>query len=262
MSQEPDEAAHALAVVSVQKEQDLRVELPASGEVAPAGEVSPARGGAYAFKAGSPLPDDRIDPLNVSRIFLVRDGDELYAIEADELRAEFPAMAAQMASRTGTIDLRNTLTVRAAFTVSEVAELIRTIGVNNIVRYDGWFYVVPHQCGVIRWGEEDPRVFPGVVVAASAREAVAIAERALTEAPRRRSERALLSDSENKGRATPLLIKAVGNYNIVEYEGWYYGLPHALGRVDLEKVDVIEMKGVIRDVSAEVVEREIQELQH
>jgi len=57
-----------------------------------------------------------------------------------------------------------------------------------------------------------------------------------------------------------LLRKTVGNYNVVEYEGWFYGLPHSLGPIDLQTVDVIEIPGVIRDVSADVVEREIQEL--
>jgi len=55
-------------------------------------------------------------------------------------------------------------------------------------------------------------------------------------------------------------VKTVRDYNIVAYEGWYFGLPHLLGPVDLQTVDVIEMPGVIRDLSADVVEREIQEM--
>jgi hypothetical protein len=46
-------------------------------------------------------------------------------------------------------------------------------------------------------------------------------------------------------------------YNIVAYEGWVYGMPHALGPIDLTQVDVIEMPGVIRDVSRDAVESEV-----
>ncbi len=46
----------------------------------------------------------------------------------------------------------------------------------------------------------------------------------------------------------------------MEFEGWYYGIPHALGDIDLAATDVIEMPGVIRDLSREVVEGEIREL--
>jgi hypothetical protein len=45
----------------------------------------------------------------------------------------------------------------------------------------------------------------------------------------------------------------------VEFEGWFYGLPHALGPIDLATTDVIEMPGVIRDLSRDVVEGEIKE---
>jgi hypothetical protein len=46
-------------------------------------------------------------------------------------------------------------------------------------------------------------------------------------------------------------------YNLVAYEGWVYGLPQGLGDIDLAKVDVMEMQGVIRDVSRDAVESEV-----
>ncbi|HWY88259.1 MAG TPA: hypothetical protein VNX28_16225, partial [Gemmataceae bacterium] len=58
----------------------------------------------------------------------------------------------------------------------------------------------------------------------------------------------------------PHRVGSLEGYNIVEYEGWFYGLPAALGDIRLDEVDVIEMPGVIRDVSREVVEGEIREL--
>jgi radical SAM superfamily enzyme YgiQ (UPF0313 family) len=61
-------------------------------------------------------------------------------------------------------------------------------------------------------------------------------------------------------RTEPRLVASLENYNIVEYEGWFYGLPQALGPIDLQQVDVLEMPGVLRDLSREVVEGEIREL--
>ena len=46
-------------------------------------------------------------------------------------------------------------------------------------------------------------------------------------------------------------------YDVISYEGWIYGMPHALGAIDLTEIDVLEMPGVIRDVSRDAVENEI-----
>jgi hypothetical protein len=46
----------------------------------------------------------------------------------------------------------------------------------------------------------------------------------------------------------------------VSYEGFVYGMPQSLGDIDLSEVDVIGIEGVIRDVSRQVVENEINDL--
>jgi len=257
---EGDDAAHALAVVSVQKAQSLRVELPPSREGAACRDASIAREGAYAFKAGSSLPEDRVEALSVNQVFLVRYHDELYAIHSGDLRAAFPELASKYASQAGTIDLRHELGVDAAFTRNAVPELIRSVGTTNVVRYDGYFYLLPQRLGAVRWGEEDVAALPGVIVVSNARDAFAIAEGGAASRPEALAQPKAASRERHKGRSVPLLRKTVGNYNVVEYEGWFYGLPHSLGPIDLQTVDVIEIPGVIRDVSADVVEREIQEL--
>jgi hypothetical protein len=61
-------------------------------------------------------------------------------------------------------------------------------------------------------------------------------------------------------KSVPVLVGALDGYNVLEYEGWFYGLPQALGPLDLGQTDVIETPGVIRDVSRDVVETEIREL--
>ena len=57
----------------------------------------------------------------------------------------------------------------------------------------------------------------------------------------------------------PLLLGEVISHNIVSYEGWIYGIPQELGPIDLTEVDPMELPGVIRDVSRDVVENEILE---
>jgi hypothetical protein len=56
---------------------------------------------------------------------------------------------------------------------------------------------------------------------------------------------------------TPALLGAIKKYNIVSYEGWIYGIPQNLGPMDLSEIDIMEMEGVIRDVSEYGVEAEI-----
>src|SRR5438132_14145459 len=46
--------------------------------------------------------------------------------------------------------------------------------------------------------------------------------------------------------AAPRLLAEQDGHNIVEYEGWIYGIPHDLGPMDLTETDVIAMPGVIR----------------
>jgi hypothetical protein len=263
-----DNAAQALAVVSVQKLARQPVPLGEPSEQAgseasfPESAASEAKQGAYVFKAGSALPEARVEALNANQIFLVRYRDELHAIKADDLRAAFPGIVAQHAAQAGTVDLRKTLRVRVASSQSAVPELIGNKGSNNVVAFDGRFYVVPYSAGVINnWAAEDVAGLPGVAVARTGKEAFAIAAARAGEAGiRAKEEKTDLLDAPRPRFSQPRLVKTVEEYNIVEYEGWYYGMPHALGTIELEKVDVIEMPGVIRDVSADVVEREIQEL--
>jgi hypothetical protein len=223
-------------------------------------EMAESREGAYAFKAGSSLPEDHVEALNVNQVFIVRHGAEFYAIRPEDLRTAFPRLAARYVSRPGTIDVRNSFTVRAALTRNAVPELIRSVGTTNIVRYDGFFYLLPQNLGAVRWGEEDVGALAGVMVVSNAGEALVVAEGKIPKEGLKSTKRDTGSSQLSKSCSVPILRKTVGRYNIVEYEGWFYGLPHSLGPIDLQRVDVIEMPGVIRDVSADVVEKEILEL--
>ena len=56
----------------------------------------------------------------------------------------------------------------------------------------------------------------------------------------------------------PKLLGSIDSYNIVDYDGFIYGLPQALGPIDLAQVDAEHLKAMIRADSREKVEAEIR----
>ena len=137
-------------------------------------------------------------------------------------------------------------------------DLLRTIENYNLVQFDGRFYGVPH--GIyLDWNDFDVHTTPGMVVAATAKEATRLIEEKLGP-----SRQAALSAVAERGLGPageffpePILLQSVGDYNVVGYEGWVYGLPLALGPLDLTEVDITEVPGVIKDVARDVVINEI-----
>ncbi len=59
--------------------------------------------------------------------------------------------------------------------------------------------------------------------------------------------------------SAPRRVRSLHGYNIVAYEGWFYGLPERLGDVDLTEIDALSLPGVIADVAQVAVEQEIQD---
>jgi radical SAM superfamily enzyme YgiQ (UPF0313 family) len=124
--------------------------------------------------------------------------------------------------------------------------------------------------GSIPWGDLDLEGLPGIVTGANVTHVIAEVESLLglersagrpsSDANRERTAPSLRTTTTNHRTTRPQLVGSLAGHNIVEYEGWFYGIPKALGDIRLEDVDVIEMPGVIRDVSREVVEGEIREL--
>ncbi|WP_298254073.1 radical SAM protein [Bradyrhizobium sp.] len=137
-------------------------------------------------------------------------------------------------------------------------DLLRTIENYNLVQFDGRFYGVPH--GVyLDWNDFDVEAIPGLVVANTAKEATYQIEEQIGGLRRR-----AVSEQAERGTGPaeeffpePILLESMGDYNVVGYEGWVYGIPIALGALDLTEVDVTEMPGVIKDVARDVVINEI-----
>ncbi|MBI3862749.1 MAG: B12-binding domain-containing radical SAM protein [Planctomycetia bacterium] len=121
----------------------------------------------------------------------------------------------------------------------------------------------------VRWGEDNIAAFPGVVTGKTFAETMSLVEK-ITGERRRRMDCEAAENSQATGAsgalpiveapAVPQLVGSLEGYNIVEYEGWFYGIPQSLGNMELDKVDVIENPQIIRDLSREVVEGEIREV--
>jgi len=141
-------------------------------------------------------------------------------------------------------------------------DLLRTIGNYNLVQFDGRFYGIPH--GIyLDWNDFDPQTTPGMIVARSAKEATRLIEMKVGRARLVETEVSLsdvVTGPANEFFAEPRLLESIGEYNVVGYEGWVYGIPRSLGPIDLTEVDITEMLGVIKDVSRDVVVNEINYL--
>ena len=149
---------------------------------------------------------------------------------------------------------------RTVTTVGAVPELLRTIGRYNLVEFDGAFYGLPHGLSV-NWESGTVAELPGVIVGSKSRTLV---DQLNTLAGKSGACSRVDDDRQSSGPMgdivhIPTEVGSSNGYRIVSYEGWVYGLPPELSDVDLIEVDVIEMPGVIRDVSRDVVEHMIAE---
>ncbi len=61
-------------------------------------------------------------------------------------------------------------------------------------------------------------------------------------------------DQPGNEDSPPRLIRSCNAHNIVYYLGWYYGVPHALGEIDLARENIRHRRNVISALSYEEVE--------
>lgn len=228
-----------------------------------------ARSAEYVFRAGSILPSDDIARVE-KRVVLLAGKGERFAVPEAEFVAAFGDDRANGRARGTTRVAGDDVRIAAAVSYRAVPELMRTVGAYNVVRFDGSFYGIPHALGAVNLRRTDLSDHPGVIVAKTMTAVVDVLEK--EQGIQRRATRPRrVSTPSSPAASTPViqltvrprqetvprLMNTLENYNVVEYEGWFYGLPQALGPIDLGTTDVIEMPGVIRDVSRDVVEGEI-----
>lgn len=142
-------------------------------------------------------------------------------------------------------------------------ELLWTIGNYNLVKFDGMFYGVPHGA-YVEWDSGLLASIPGMLVGDTIAEVEGLIRKL-------KGDVGEVAVAATNGRShasgftkSPVLLRTMPEegYDVISYEGWIYGMPHALGSIDLTEIDVLEMPGVIRDVSRDAVENEILALGH
>lgn len=151
------------------------------------------------------------------------------------------------------------ITVVSAVSARAEAELLRTIGNYNIVRFDGAHYGVPHGVSV-DWSSGDAETTPEIVRGAGLNDVVGQIKRSLgLSVTRADSVIGDICPADTGTRAASVVVGTLSDYTILSCEGWYYGIPKHHGEIDLTEQDVLELAGVIRDLSRDVVEGEILE---
>jgi len=170
-------------------------------------------------------------------------------------------VASAAAGQAGTQVKGEDFCVLSIVTKNALPELMWSINKFNLVKFDGMFYGLPQ--GVpIDWDSGDVASIAGVIVGKTSQEVVSAIDsktQTKSEADVLRNVVGPIANAAADRAKAPTLLGTMEGHNIVSYEGWVYGLPQELGPVDLTEVDVMEMSGVIRDVSRDVVENEIMD---
>jgi len=146
-------------------------------------------------------------------------------------------------------------------TANTLPELLWSLNGYNVVKYDGMFFGLPHGLP-IDWETEDVASLPGVLIGRNMKEVESMIESKTHIEDGAANVREMKNQPTGPSEAAnhvPVILGSVQGYDVITYEGWVYGIPQALGPIDLTEVDAMGMPEVIRDVSRDVVENEIAE---
>lgn len=215
--------------------------------------AEPPAAGETPFRAGSALGEPEISVLE-SGYTLVRGRGEVYAIRSEDL--------AELSHAVRHDELAADVTIVSAMSQDALTQMLGIVNDYMVLFLDHMFYAVP--CIVLQAAQRDKRLagiplheYPGVVSTSSYPELL----RRIGWRPKGRAETVPVAktQSEPKG-ATPRLVRTLHDHDVIAYEGWFYGVPRALGPVDLTQTDALSLPGVIADVALAGVENQIEEL--
>lgn len=103
--------------------------------------------------------------------------------------------------------------------------LVDVMGEYNIVYYGSSYYGIPHAAGSLDLSKTDPAKIPGVLMASSLI--------------------GVKGKIERQPAQMPVLVGAMGGYNIIHYGLNYYGVPQTTGSLDLSKTDPVKIPGTL-----------------
>lgn len=221
------------------------------------------------YRAASAIGSERPSAVIARSSRVIRLNGEYLAVRPEDLdgltwrrdrRQDGAGLDERTVARSALVPGTDIAVVRA---ISREAQpvLLTSIARYNVVEYDGVFFGIPHGLP-FDWDDPNSMSQRDVIVAGNAHDVL----RSISDC-RQAQNGAQASAAVERGSGPageifhlPRLIGANGEYNLVSYEGFVYGIPQSLGEIDLTEVDVIALRGVIRDVSRQAVENEINDL--
>ncbi len=195
------------------------------------------------FRAASSLSSDKAGETGSAvDVVMLRKGREIFAVPVDEIVSTVGfAMTGDRAWQWG-----EGIVPRSVRSHGSSPLLLMSSIRHNLIQFDGGFFAVPHSQPV-DWEMNIVEELPGVFTA--------------EDFP---SLRALVQQLEAKTAPPPVvskvprLLDTIGDYNVVSYDGWVYGIPQKLGSLDLTRQDPSELPGVIRDRSPTKVTADVR----
>lgn len=122
--------------------------------------------------------------------------------------------------------------------------LVLSEGDYNIVAYSDKYFGIPHSLGPLEVDKADFSTMPNVIVEGRFGSALARVRKAASEA------------GLNPAKVTPRppqLVLSEGDYNIVAYDDKYFGIPHYLGPLEVDKTDFSTIPDVVVEEEFESV---------
>ncbi|OQW30839.1 MAG: hypothetical protein A4E19_08815 [Nitrospira sp. SG-bin1] len=129
--------------------------------------------------------------------------------------------------------------------------LVLSEGDYNIVAYDDKYFGIPHRLGCLEVDKTDFSTIPNVIVEGRFSSALARVRNADSESRRNHAKVTL---------KPPQLVFSEGDYNIVAYDGKYFGIPHRLGPLEVDKTDFSTIPDVVVEAECEAVLARVRKL--
>ncbi len=231
------------------------------------------------YRAGSFIGAVASEPLEFDPV-IINHENQFYAVRKElweQMNGEYPSdkqlnksnfierIKKRFSSSTHKED-SSSLSIVGVISEGAEPELMWSIENYNIVKFDNYFYALPFGLP-IDWNSGTVARLPGVITHKSLKGVMELLEAKLGIKISDYVENPQDDTLKGSGPAdniskVPELLGSIEDYNLVSYEGWVYGIPQSLGSVDLTEIDIMEVPGVFRDVSRDVVEHEIQEKIH
>lgn len=179
------------------------------------------------------------DPADCAACDCFKFGIAFHRLDADSVENYFTC---ELGAYVGEIDFQ-TGDIQTKVT-PKPPRLVLSEGDYNIVAYDDQYFGVPHSLGPLNIDKTDLSAIPNVIVEGKF---------ASTLARVRQANSAVSKDHTKVIPAPPRLLLSEGDFNIVTYGDRYFGIPHRLGPLEVDKTDLSTVPDVVIESELEAV---------